>query len=374
MRAWLLATALGTRLLHAANPVMPGADPHALVVGNTVWIYPTWSGGWGQRFFAFSSTNLVDWERDGPVLDFKDVTWIREDGADRHYAWAPGVITSGGKWYFYYAVGPQHPTPSRIGVAVGDGPAGPFRDSGKPLLTGGEGFEAIDPMVFRDPASGKTYLYAGGSAGAKLRVFELNPDLVSLAHEVPVETPQQFTEGAFMHCYNGRYYLSYSHGGWQDSTYSVHYATANTPIGPWTYQGVILASQGTRKGPGHHSFIQSPLTGKWLIVYHRWENQTGDGPYQGSRQICIDRVDYDQDGLIRPVLMTGKDAETAAGDRAALNPLCRTGLSAATGDSGGDLHGETVEALAALVIYLRGEFADQVDAQTSRLAFLNGEI
>ena len=54
-----------------------------------------------------------------------------------------------------------------------------------------------------------------GSAGAKLRVFELNPDLVSFAREVPVETPPQFTEGVFMHVRDGRYYLSYSHGSWQ---------------------------------------------------------------------------------------------------------------------------------------------------------------
>ncbi len=304
--------ALGAQLLRAANPIMPGADPHAMVVGSAVWIYPTWTGGPGQRFFAFSSTNLANWERHGPVLDFKDVSWIRGDGADRHYAWAPGVLTRKGKWYFYYAVGPQHPTPSRIGVAVGDGPAGPFHDAGKPLLTGGEGFEAIDPMAFTDPKSGKTYLYAGGSAGAKLRVFELNADLVSFAREIPVETPPRFTEGVFMHYREGRYYLSYSHGSWQRSSYSVHYATSETPTSGWTYRGPILVSDAKHKGPGHHSFIQSPLTGEWLIVYHRWEKQTGDGPYRGSRQVCIDRVEYDEEGLIRPIVMTGNDAEHSA--------------------------------------------------------------
>jgi beta-xylosidase len=299
-------------MLHAANPIMPGADPHAIVEGNTVWIYPTWSGGPGQRFFAFSSTNLVNWERHGPVLDFKDVSWIRDDGVDRHYAWAPGVLTCNGKWYFYYSVGPQHPTFSRIGVAVSDGPAGPFHDSGKPLLTGTEGFEAIDPMAFTDPKSGKTYLYAGGSAGAKLRVFELNPDLVSFASETSVETPPLFTEGVFMHYRDRRYYLSYSHGNWQRSSYSVHYATADSPTGPWKYRGAILVSDGKRKGPGHHSFIQSPLTGEWRIVYHCWENQKGDGPYRGFRQVCVERVEYDKDGLIRPIVMTGESTEHAA--------------------------------------------------------------
>ena len=197
-------------------------------------------------------------------------------------------------------------------MAVGDTPAGPFRDSGKPLLTGGDGFEAIDPMVFTDPKSGTSYFYAGGSAGAKLRVFALNPDLVSFAREIPVETPPQFTEGVFMHHRDGRYYLSYSHGGWQRSSYSVHYATADSPTGPWTYRGAILVSDGKHKGPGHHSFIQSPLTGEWLIVYHRWENQKGDGPYRGFRQVCVDRVEYDKDGLVRPIVMTGESTEHTA--------------------------------------------------------------
>jgi hypothetical protein len=79
--------------LPAANPFLPGADPHAVVVGDTVWIYPTWSDDRrGQRFFAFSSANWTDWRRHGPVLDLAEVKWIKDDGADRHHAWAPGVL------------------------------------------------------------------------------------------------------------------------------------------------------------------------------------------------------------------------------------------------------------------------------------------
>ena len=294
----------GTRPAAFANPLMPGADPHALLVDKTMWVYPTESGGPGGRFFAYSSTDVRHWHRQGPVLDFRDVRWIPDDGQPRHGAWAPAVVECRGNFYFYYSAGPQNPTPSRIGVAVADGPAGPFVDSGRPLLTGGAGFEAIDPMVFRDPHSDIAYFYAGGSAGAKLRVFELNRDMISFAREVPVSTPPAFTEGVFMHYRQGIYYLSYSHGGFRDSSYSVHYATAPSPTGPWTYRGPILTSDVTRKGPGHHAFAQSPLDGEWLIFYHRWENQQGDGPYHGSRQVCVDRVVFDPAGLIQPIQMT----------------------------------------------------------------------
>jgi beta-xylosidase len=295
---------------HAAaqwtNPIMAGADPHAIVVGKTVWTYPTWDvrGGGGRHFYAFSSADLQRWEQHGPVLGFEDVSWIKDDGQQNHGAWAPGVIEARGKFYFYYSVGPQNPTPSRIGVAVGDRPEGPFRDSGQPLLTGGSGFEAIDAMVFADPNSGRHYLYAGGSAGAKLRVFELKDDLVSFSREIQVETPPRFTEGSFMHCHGGKYHFTYSSGSWQRSSYSVHYVTSSSPIGPWQYRGAILTSDATHKGPGHHSFIQDPATGDWLIVYHRWDQVTGDGPYRGSRKICIDRVHYDAEGFLLPIQMS----------------------------------------------------------------------
>jgi hypothetical protein len=172
-------------------------------------------------------------------------------------------------------------------------------------MTGGNGFEAIDPMAFTDPTSGISYLYAGGSAGSRLRVFELSRDLVSFSREIMVDTPPMFTEGAFMHAHNGIYYLSYSHGVWRDASYSAHYATALSATGPWTYRGAFLSSDDHHKGPGHHSIIQHPLTHEGLVVYHRWNNRVGAGQYEGSRQICIDHLEYAAAGLIKPVIMTG---------------------------------------------------------------------
>jgi hypothetical protein len=291
--------------LSAQNPIMPGADPHVIYVADEFWMYPTDGYANGAQFYTYSSTDGVEWERHGPILDFKDIPWIYTDGRTRCGAWAPGVIEKNGKFYFYYSVGPQSERhPSRIGVAVGNKPEGPFKDSGQPLLTGGNGFEAIDPMVFTDPNSGKSFLYAGGSAGATLRVFEMNDDMVSFAREIQVQTPPNFTEGAFMHFYKGVYYFSYSHGGWKDASYSVHYATSPTPTGPWTYRGPILTSSEKHKGPGHHSFVYIPRADQWYIFYHRWNNKRGDGPYRGGRRLAAEKVEYDKDGLLKPILIT----------------------------------------------------------------------
>ncbi|WP_445192724.1 family 43 glycosylhydrolase [Sphingomonas sp. Tas61C01] len=312
----LLGIALATTAV-ARNPEFQGADPHAVLIGDELWVFPTGGpgGSWeADRFGAFSSRDLKTWRSRGEALRRDRIRWIGDDGARDHFLWAPGVARRNGKWYLYYSVGPQNPTPSRIGVAVADRPQGPYRDSGRPLVTGGNGFEAIDPMVFVDPRTDKAYLYAGGSAGATLRVWELNPNMVGIAREVKVDQPPMFTEGAFMHERGGIYYLSYSHGRWNGPDYSAHYATAPSPTGPWTYRGAILTSDARHQGPGHHSFVQD-TAGDWLIVYHRWESPPADAPLKGERQVAIDRVRYAADGAILPIVMTDGDAAPTMSSR-----------------------------------------------------------
>ncbi|MFV3078004.1 family 43 glycosylhydrolase [Niveispirillum fermenti] len=299
LAAALFAGAAVSAGAHDGSVPFNGADPDMEHADGAWWIYPTG----GDVLHAWTSRDLAVWRRGPALLRLDAVGWIAQDGAPRHHLWAPDMVAADGRYLLYYSVGPQNPTPSRIGVARCDGPAGPCTDSGRPLITGGNGFEAIDPAIFIDPHSGNRYLYAGGSAGATLRVWLLTPDMVGIEREVPVETPPFFTEGAFMHERNGVYYLSYSHGSWRHASYSVHYAVSASPTGPWHYKGPVLVSDGTRKGPGHHAFLHRPDNGRWLIAYHRWEGQTGDGPYRGQRQIKVQEIDYEADGSIRPIMM-----------------------------------------------------------------------
>ena len=293
----------------ARNPVLPGADPHITVAAGRYWLSTTTPGSLGrgrwQRLYAYQSDDLRTWTRTAPIFSFDGVDWIDDDGVDNHGLWAPALAEANGRFYLYYSVGPQNPTPSRLGVAVSDSPTGPFVDSGRPLLTGGDGFEAIDPMVFVDPRSGTAHLYVGGSAGATLRVFELAADMVSLRREIPIQQPPNFTEGPFVHERNGVYYLSYSHGRWYDSSYSAHYATAPSPVGPWTYRGPILTSSGRFKGPGHHSIVQNPATGAWFIAYHHWES-TRDRDFEGERQVAVQALTHRADGTIEPLRISSE--------------------------------------------------------------------
>lgn len=291
----LALLALAAAALPAAaqtRSLFDGADPSAERIDGDLWIYPT---GNGTRLQAWREVK-GRWRPQGDILKLRDIAWVR-DGARTHYLWAPDLVQIDDAYLLYYSIGPQNPTPSRIGVATCTAPEGPCTDSGRPLLTGGNGFEAIDPMVFTDSRSGTRFLYAGGSDGARLRAFILDASGMAIAREVAVEQPPYFTEGAFMHERGGVYYLSYSYGRWNTSSYSVHYATAPTPTGPWEYRGVLLKSDGRSKGPGHHSFVDAP-DGSTAIVYHRWDYRAGDGPYDGQRRIVIGHIWYTADGSI----------------------------------------------------------------------------
>lgn len=283
------------------NPLRTGADPDVLLVDNQVWVYPTSEGR--QYFYAYSSNDLVTWQTHGPLLNIDEISWM----PDGKWAWAPGIHKKDNTYYLYYSAGPK---PSYIGVASSSSPGGPFtnRSVNEPLLQdyGLSGFEAIDAMVFTDPQTDISYFYAGGSAGSKLRVFQLNPDMISFDHEIIVNTPPMFTEGAFMHYRNGIYYLSYSHGYYNSEDYSVHYCTAPSPTGPWTYRGPVLVSSYYHKGPGHHSFLYNSAMDQWYIFYHRYNDQTGPGPYSVSRQIAIENMYYNPDGTIVPFELTDR--------------------------------------------------------------------
>jgi hypothetical protein len=57
-------------------------------------------------------------------------------------------------------------------------------------------------------------------------------------------------------------------------------------------------------GTGHHAVVCRPGTDEWYIVYHRFARPDAiklgwDAGY--NREVCIDRLEFNEDGTIRPV-------------------------------------------------------------------------
>jgi beta-xylosidase len=103
---------------------------------------------------------------------------------------------------------------------------------------------------------------------------------------------------------NGKYYFMWSEGGWTGPNYSVAYAISDSPFGPFKRIGKILAQDpNVATGAGHHSIIHNAKKDSWYIVYHRRPLSETDANH---RVTCIDELQFEMAGLIKPVKITHK--------------------------------------------------------------------
>jgi beta-xylosidase len=299
------------------SPVLPGlyADPNIAVFDGTYYIYATTDGtpGWGGKdFYVWSSPDLATWTRsEDPILTLDgangDVPWASGN------AWAPTIIERGGTYYFYFSGHNTALNRKTIGVAVADSPTGPFTAQPQAMILNNEAVtsgQAIDPAAFRDPQSGKYYLYWGNGSPV---MAELADDMVSLEPGTIARMNglTDYREGSFMNYRDGTYHLTYAIDDTGSPNYRVGYATSSSPTGPWTYRGVILekdASQGIL-ATGHSSIVQVPGTDEWYIAYHRFAIPGGDGTH---RETTIDRLTFGADGLMQEVVPTLESVDPLA--------------------------------------------------------------
>ncbi|MBP5770459.1 MAG: family 43 glycosylhydrolase [Bacteroidaceae bacterium] len=310
----------------SGNPILPEfhADPEVMFSHQTrrFYIYSTTDGmpGWGGYYFtAFSSSNLVDWFHEGIILDLAtdQVPWATGN------AWAPAIIEKEVdgqyKYYFYYSGHNPKNNRKAIGVAVADSPTGPFYDLGKPLVDhrpeGVRGGQQIDVDVFSDPVTGHDFLYWGNGYMA---VAQLGDDMMSIdSASVRVLTPEggtladyQYREAPYVFYRKGVYYFLWSVDDTGSPNYHVAYGTSVSPLGPIRVAAnPVILQQDPQKGiygTAHNSIIQVPGRDEWYIVYHRINHNYLDktkGP-GFHRQVCIDRLEFDKNGNIKPVVPT----------------------------------------------------------------------
>lgn len=295
----------------SGNPVFPGwyADPEARIFNQQYWIYPTYSAKYEEQVFldAFSSPDFIHWTKHSHILDTANVKWAKKA------VWAPSIVKKGKNYFLFFGANDiqNNQQVGGIGVAMADRPEGPFKDYlGKPLVDRFyNGAQPIDQFVFED-SDGQFYLLYGG--WRHCNIAKLNKDFTGF---VPFEdgttfkeiTPQGYVEGSFMFRKDNKYYFMWSEGGWTGPNYSVAYAVADTPFGPFQRIGKILQQDSTvATGAGHHSVLHVPKTDRWYIVYHRRPLGETDGNH---RVTCIDKMEFDDAGRIRPVKITFEGVE-----------------------------------------------------------------
>ena len=262
--AFILAITLtGSKPAAADNPIIPGryADPEAVIFDDRCWIYPTSSSPYDEQpgFDAFSSPDLANWTKHPQVLEARSFTWVRRA------MWAPAVIRKDDRYFLFFSANDIQSDDEEggIGVAVSDHPEGPFKDHiGKPLVDRfHHGAQPIDPFVFKDQ-DGTCYLIYGG--WKRCNIGRLNKDFTGF---IPFEnggifkdiTPEKYVEGSVMFFRGNRYYFMWSEGNWKGPSYSVAYAIADSPLGPFKRIGKVLQQDSViATGTGHHSVIRHP--------------------------------------------------------------------------------------------------------------------
>lgn len=294
--------------LTSGNPLFNGwyADPEGPTFNKQYWIYPTYSAPYNEQVFldAFSSKDLVNWNKHNHILDTANVKWAKKA------VWAPAIVEKAGKFYLFFGANDIQNDNQQggIGVAVADHPDGPFIDYlGKPLIDKfHNGAQPIDQFVFKDKDAQYYIIYGGWR---HCNIAKLKDDFTGLApyndgSTFKEITPKGYVEGPFMFIRNSKYYFMWSEGGWTGPNYSVAYAIADSPFGPFERVGKILQQDSTiATGAGHHSIIHVAEKDKWFIVYHRRPLGETNGNH---RVTCMDEMFFDEQGFIKPVKMTNE--------------------------------------------------------------------
>jgi len=308
----ILLSGCSSTIHYSGNPVFQGwyADPEGVILDGKYWIFPTYSAAYEKQVLldAFSSKDLVNWEKHDRVLDTSSIRWAKRA------MWAPAIINKGDKYFLFFGANDiqSDKESGGIGIAVADKPEGPFKDYlGKPLIDRFyNGAQPIDQFVFHD-SDGLYYLVYGG--WRHCNIVKLKDDFTdvepsadgTLFREI---TPKGYVEGPFMFIRNGKYYFMWSEGGWTGPNYSVAYAIADSPFGPFERVGKILQQDPSiATGAGHHSVINPPGTDKWYIIYHRRPLDQKD---RNARVVCIDKMEFDDNGFIKPVIITNSGVQS----------------------------------------------------------------
>ncbi|MGO1267117.1 MAG: family 43 glycosylhydrolase, partial [Microbacterium gubbeenense] len=334
--AWVLAVAPASpaaadvpepdrTIVSPGNPIIADgslytADAAPLVVDDTLYIHAGHDeaapdeAGFNMRDYSVLATNdpaSGSWDLYSENLAPGDVF----DWSTGNAAYAGQVVTGAdGRYYWYAPVewdNAEVPNAMAIGVAVSDSPVGPWTDAiGDPLLTwydvfgeSATGQEVIDPHVFTD-VDGRVYLYWGSWNVA--RAVELDPNMIELTGDIrELAGLDSFYEAPWVFERNGTYFMAYD---WKQpgsectpSNYQacIGYATADDPLGPWEYQGLIL--EGTSSTTVHPSIIE--FDDAWYITYHTKDAADG-GHFR--RSVAIDEVEWDGDRIL-PVTQTWAD-------------------------------------------------------------------
>lgn len=280
---------------------MPDAEAHVWSKDpNRVYLYGSNDridgGGMAPYQRCFSSGDLVHWTDHGVAFDAgKTVSWT-----DVREMPAIDVAEKNGRWYYYFTA-PVDGVLMQC-VASADRPEGPFLNAVP--IRGTEYPSCGDPSVLVDD-DGSAYLFWGQFSlrGGRLKenMCELEADTV----DTMLLTEQQhgFHEGSSIRKRGDSYYMLYADISRGKPT-CLSYAKSKSPLGPYRKGGVIIDNAACDIASWNNHGSMLCFKDQWYIVYHR----ATLGLEMGGRRVCLEPIEFDENGDIREVPMTVQGA------------------------------------------------------------------
>lgn len=249
-----------------------------------------------NKVVMYSSDDLVSWDYEGVVFE-PTGTW------NQGRVFAPDITIIDGEFFISYSsnaiVAPPDVYDHHIGIARAASITGPYTETtADPLIDVGQ--TTIDPHIMN--FNGESYIYwSQFRADRGISVARLNDDFTDISEErrILVQGPDEFlVEAAWTYQRDGLIYLFYSANAVDTEEYRVGYATATSPMGPFTKRGDILVQNSGVTAPGHNSVVDSPDGTETFIVYHNWVDPNWKEGDPFRREIAIDRLFFREDGTI----------------------------------------------------------------------------
>ncbi len=289
------------------NPVYNGDAPDPSVIRAEDGYYYLYS----TAEHILRSPDLVNWSYVGQVFGNNPRGTIPTDGEGGVF-WAPCITYQNGQYVLYFAVSKTGgESAAWIGVATSDNPEGPFRlvgNDGKMFTSSEIGVNnSIDPYFIEDV--GKKYLVWGSFHG--IYITELNADGLSVKDKSSkTQLLRDGFEAAYIYKKDGYYYLFASvgstYGGYSGATYQTVVGRSETLMGTYKdhngkdmekydgilnigarhYYKVVLDNTSTFHGPGHNSRIVEDKEGKTWMLFHAYQNGSGD------RKVCLEELTW----------------------------------------------------------------------------------
>jgi hypothetical protein len=289
----------------AQNPIVPAgtyiADPAARVWGDgKIYVYGSRDESpdyyCSHIHHVLYSNDLLHWE----IAENAFASRGPHDEVpySDHILYAPDCMYRDGTYYLYYCLATHELTE---GVATSNSPLGPFKNG---RVISPDKINQIDPGLFIDDDGQAYYLWGQVTAKmARMKANMLEIDESTIIDSILTEGEHFFHEGGHLVKRNGIYYFIYAHIGRANRPTCIGYATSCSPMGPYTYGGVIVDNDHCDPSVwnNHGSIVE--MNNRWYVFYHRSTHGSNT-----MRKACVEPITFNADGSINEVEMTTQGA------------------------------------------------------------------